>query len=195
MARYKIKARQFCSLSKEIKWQNWLKSVAPDLNRDLLSHLTKSKSCRSNSEKMSVIQKELATRGKSMDMVNFLKKEFPIVIEEENDKPQAITIKRSSNPGRLVFAYYNPELLTFPHKLIMENTDQQQLTRDVKDFCSKHFGTDYVIIENMAYIEYFPLKYESEVSKIDYTTREIVLFRKRFKISSGEKIISKEKLR
>jgi hypothetical protein len=144
---------------------------------------------------MSVIQKELDKRGKITQMVDFLKKEFPIVIEEENSQTPAVTIKKTSNPGRLVFAHYNPELLTFPHKLIMESTDQQQLIRDVKDFCSKNFGTDYLIIGNMAYIEYFPLKYESEVKKIDYATREIAQFRKRLKINSGEKIIPKEKMK
>jgi hypothetical protein len=160
-----------------------------------VSHLSLSKSCRSNSEKMSIIQKELEKRGKMVDMINFLRKEFPIVIESGDvTNTLTVTIRRSSNPGRLVFAHYNPELLTFPHKLIMENTDQQQLIKDVKDFCSNHFGTDYVIAGTMAYIEYFPMKYENEVLKVKPDIREITLFRKRIRINPGEKIIPKEKL-
>lgn len=78
----KIKSSQFCGISKELKWYNWLGEVAPDLLVELRAQQKKDRSCRSNSTKMVDIQKKLHKRNLSKALVNFLKEHFPAAIQQ-----------------------------------------------------------------------------------------------------------------
>lgn len=181
MAKYRIHVKQFCTLSNDYKWQGWLQSVSPTLHRELMQHLAQSKSCRSNQEKMQEIQKSLDGSNKLPAMIAFLKREFPQMIEEireEKDGPAPIksTIVSGLEKNE-VFSHYNPNLLTFPQRMVLENKDPEALKRDVKEFIVGKVGVDYLIIGDRAYIEYFKLKFIREASQVPITSRELYKYR------------------
>jgi hypothetical protein len=187
--KYKIKSRQFCSLSREPKWQDWLRKNAVDLYDKLIAHLKTSKGCRANVDKMTEIQKELDKRHLLVDMVKFLKVEYPIVLEEVyDDKPQPKMTKIESHNDKAVFKHYNPNLLTFPQKVIMTG-DPNEIQRAVKEFIAGKISTDYLIIGNTAYVEYFHQKYEKESTMVKPESRELFKYRQIHHLKPDDKKI------
>jgi hypothetical protein len=77
---YKIRTRQYCGLSREKKWQDWLGETAPDLLDDLQNHLRNSSGCKQNRLKMEKIQEELLDRGLSKKLLLFLNDNYPNVL-------------------------------------------------------------------------------------------------------------------
>jgi len=191
MRRYKIRIGQYCSLSKEPKFQQWLLDNNPELLGELTEHLVKSTSCKSNVSKMMEIQTKLLKSGKLEALIEFLQKEYPIALIEVKEEPGSMIISRekiglvedkgtrilSAINNSRVFKYYNPSIMTFPQKLVMQNSDVVQLEIDVKEFVSSKFGSDYVIVDDLAFIEYFKPKFRNEVGKISKEKREIFLYK------------------
>jgi hypothetical protein len=189
MARYVIRTSQYCALCKEIKFQKWLNDNCPEEYKDLIAHLKLSTSCKSNTKKMMEIQNTLRQKEKLVDLVKFLLEHFPITIDKDGDPDEIKEIEIIPTPGpqrskillsidnTLIFKHYNPNLLSFPQKLVMQNADMKQLELDTKEFISTRLGTDWIIINDKAYIEYFTLKYHNEVLKITPESREIYKYK------------------
>jgi hypothetical protein len=197
MAKYRLRTQQFCALSKELRFQAWLHAVAADLHKDLISHLENSHSCRDNAVKMSEIQNKLEKRNLIIQMVEFLKKEYPHAVERLPD-PLTPSTPTSTNlkaaPQNEVFGFYTPALLTFPQKMILQNDDPDALRRDVLAFIVGKVSTDYIIIGNRAYIEYFKLKYAKEAEFIKTIDREIFQYRAKHGLAQIEHQIPASKI-
>ena len=198
MARYRLRVTQYCALANENKFQAWLHSTCPDLHADLLRQLDTGSSCKSNRHKMVEIQTRLQSRGLMSALVNYLLKEYPFVIETLREpgelRPRKISNTKkqvSKDDGKPVFAYYNAKLLTFPHKVVLQNSNVEALRRDVLNFCKGNIDTDYVIIGGKAYIEYFKPQYRNEAKQIKEESREIFIYRRKHGISQSQKIINK----
>ncbi len=184
--RYKLNISQFCSLSQEIKFQSWLSGVAYDLYEIISENFKNQSSCKTNTTMMINIQNELRKRGLDNQLVGFLKQDYPLVLIEvtENEIPKTNSptkILTSISYPDPVFSYYNPSLLIFPQKIILENTNQTQLTKDVNTFVKDKLGVDYVLIGNRTYIEYFKYKYRLEMENIIQKSRDIY----KYKIKHG----------
>jgi hypothetical protein len=179
MAEYRVKTQQFCSLCREMRWQSWLNSVAPDLYKALVDHLSYSRSCRANHQAMVEIINKLEQRKIIEKMVQFLIKEYPYAVEEMKDKPKPPSASRVLDriDDQNVFLVYRPNLLTHPQKLVMENEDRPALHRDIMNFIVDKVSCDYIIVGNRAYIEYFKSKFSMESQKIPYNSREIYKYR------------------
>ncbi len=193
MARYEIQENQFCGLSKEITFQEWLKNISPSLYKDLLTHLNTSASCKSNTSKMINIQNKLIEIGKGVNLVNFLREKFPNTVLRVDDVQQAQKVAKilprrkettateylESIDESIVFRFYNPHLLTFPLKAVFRNIDTIALRKDVMKFLSDKYDGDYVIVGNKAYIEFFKSKHEKEAQLIPKQKREVYQYRMR----------------
>jgi hypothetical protein len=188
--RHKIRVSQFCALSHDIAFQNWLAVSFSDLHKILINHLMNSSSCYDNKQKMLELLREITKRGKEQDLINFLMAEFPLLIDEVD--PKVIRKPRINNrPQKHIgpFRYYNPILLSFPQKHIIRSIDREQLIKAVNDFIIDKIGVDYLVIDDTAYIEYFKMKYQSEYSVVPAVTREIYQYREALNISQGLKIL------
>jgi bacterioferritin-associated ferredoxin len=78
--KYELKTGQFCQLLRDKKWQQWLQVNHPTLAQDLQQHLEKGSSCGKNKEKMTEIYNKINDTGKIHDLLEFLKEEFPNII-------------------------------------------------------------------------------------------------------------------
>jgi len=186
-----IKTKQFCALSREPAWQDWLEKHAPDILDELLRHLSQSRGCKANTEKMSAIYEQLKSRGLQDAVVAFLRKEYPLTVEEIDRtfvRGQKSKIMQAIS-NKDVFTHYNPKLLSFPQKLVMFNQDREQLLKDVKAFLVPMWHVDYLLIGDFAYIEYFKLKYSKDAEKIKPESREIYKYRISKGISQSEKVV------
>ena len=191
MAKCKVRISQFCSLSKEPKWQGFLQTIAPDLHAELIKHLTNSASCKANQNKMTEIYQTLEQRNIGSQTIKFLRKEYPHTVEEIIDlqpPPRPKSLLLTSNQQE-VFSYYKPSLLTFPQRQIFENNDIEALQKDVHNFLAGKVGGDYLIVGNRAYIEYFHLRYAPESKLIRPVDRELIKYRVKRGIPQTEHII------
>jgi len=184
LAKYRIKQTQFCSLSREKEWQNWLESIAPHLYQELIGHLSLDLGCGSNKLKMIEIQNRLIELNLGSKLIQFLQDHYSFVLEVVRTK-EDILIRKSLKTLLLnkapmtpkVFEYYNPNIMTFPHKKIFYNSDVDVLKKDVLRFCVDKIGFDFLIIGSYAFVEFFLQEYKSESDKIDNKKRELYKFR------------------
>lgn len=168
-----IKIDQFCALATSPAWQAWLFRFAKPLHSELVEHLRGSRSCNSNRDKMvSIFQRLVDLPGGPEQLVAFLGKQFPHVIAAR--PTQTITKAALADDG--VFEHYDPDLLTFPRKLIITGSD---LERKVKEFLAKHAKGDYVVIGDRAYVEYLPVAHAGLASTIPAANWETTAWRSR----------------
>jgi hypothetical protein len=188
---FSVNAKHFCGLSTSKDFRTWLRSIAPDLLDRLL---TTRKGCKSAQETMMGIHKELYNRSMGPKLEEFMRQRFPYMISKEAapvvvpqlpKAPIELTpvINHIANLNKHgVFKRYQPNLLTFPHKYIITG-ERERLEKVVKDFITDKIGVDYIIIDNHAYIEYFPRRYADVAEKVKQEDREIWVYRQKKKQS------------
>lgn len=194
-----IKTGHFCGLSSATEFRNWLKATAPDLHDELINVPTKG--CRSKQEKMVSIKDQLYARGKGAALETFIQKRYPYMVVQtplppknpskqyleskqkketkEKDEAKPIIHIEKFNKHK-VFKHYRPDLLTFPHKYIIIG-DPAKLGDLVKDFVADKVGVDTLIIDDHAYIEYFPRRFSDVAIKVKAEDREIWIYKQRQK--------------
>ena len=187
-----LKKAQFCALSRQPDFKSWLKDIAPDLYDQLLLTQKKS-SCKANSEHMLIIYTKLYERNVGNDLETFLRRRFPMVIDEaprqhvistpaqeqRQTNIQNLSINSESLNKHKVFKSYKPTLLTFPQKKIIYNANPQQLLAITNEFLQNKISVDYIILEDRAYIEYFEQKFAAIADRIKKESREIYQYRVR----------------
>jgi hypothetical protein len=202
-----LRVSSFCGISRNPDWHAFLQQIAPDLLSELISFLKVNSGCRSARIKMLEIYKHLYERGKGSEFETFVKRRFPFMVELNTSEkvqqkietqplkpptkvPTQLPIKTKQPDDRAlalkallekhgVFRSYKPEILTFPHKLIIRNQDPNELIKIVKEFLSDKITIDYVIIGDTAYIEYLLTKHKDMESKIPQSSREIAQYKLR----------------
>jgi len=183
----KLRISEFCALARNQKWQEWLKSTDKQSYNDLLAVLQNPQGgCKKNTAKMIQIRDTLHKQGKDDALFEFLNNEFPTVLEQEKlvlrkakgqSGPATISTSKSANKHG-IFKLYNPTVLTFPQKLIIIDKDHASLEKKVKHFLSNKVKSDYLIIEDRAYIEYFKSEYRREAEKFPKEKRELNIWRR-----------------
>lgn len=189
-----IKISEFCSLAKNVKWQDWLAKTASDLNDILLSTIKNlSGGCKKNTAMMVQIKNELVKRGYEKHLAEFLQAEFPTVLEKQTLKLRQIPPTKKSNnktPGILnkhqVFESYNLDILQFPQKMIIIDNDSNSLLKRVKNFIVDKVKSDFIIIDDRAYIEYFLSRYKLESERFPEEKRELYKWRLKHNMSKGK---------
>lgn len=156
--RMNIKMENFCSLSTNPTWQAWLFHNANAIYNDLIAHLKTSKSCANNRDKMIAIFAQLTAEEPLRDkLYAFIREKFPYIIRSESElhQPRPESVRVST-----IFPEYNPNLLTFPRRMILNTTDQQSL----QAFLSDKGISEYVIHGGKTYIEYLPSGFPAHVA-------------------------------
>jgi len=134
------------------------------------------------------IYKQLYSRNLGNQFEDFIRRRFPYIVESDDIKlqrrPKRTSPKKKSLPPSAmnkhgVFKSYKPGILSFPHKLILVDSNSEQLVKRVKDFLADKVKIDYLIIGDTAYIEYLMKKYEDILHQIPQNAREIEQFRRK----------------
>lgn len=181
----RIRSGQFCALAKESKFQIWLSGKSTELYQELMEHLKQSTSCKSNIVKMNSIKDGLDKLDLGDDLFEFLKKNYPLTISEIDEKTskEFEYVQYTNALDKLddvsVFKYYNPKILTFPQKIVFKNANRIALEESVKEFLVDKIDYDYIIINDLAYVEYFHYKYRGEAEKIPKSMRELFKYKGR----------------
>jgi len=190
---FKLNTSKFCALSRNSDFNKWLKDTASDLHSTLV-RVRKTPGCKSNREYMMIIYRDLYKRGKGEELETFIKSRFSYLIEKEIEakfpgvpvqtvdkiRPKSlkkIPFKNEEMNKHKVFKIYKPSMLMFPQKRILMDDSGELLLKLVKKFLSDKIGSDFIIIENRAYIEYFDQKYATINDKIKKETRDIYQYR------------------
>lgn len=145
----KVKVDKFCGLSTSPSWQAWLFHLDGSLYRRFMKRLQESRGCNQNRDIMVELLKEMETIPGAVDkLFDFLGKHYPTMILKDQ--------QGSSEPPRPtkqppVFPYYNPSIVTYPRRLVLEGDD---LKRQVQEFLLDKIKSDYVIVDGKAYVEY-----------------------------------------
>lgn len=180
----RVKNGQFCSISKKKEWQEWLANIDEDLYDMLMTVVNERRGCRTNKEIMMKIYRLLYERGHGADFEQFIDNHFPWMIESRRNhiSSKICKVRSSTNCKEInkhkVFKSYRPDLLTFPHKLILVD-DVNVIEERVKAFVADKILIDYIIIDDHAYIEYLQPKYADLIDEIPMEAREIHTYQMR----------------
>jgi hypothetical protein len=179
--RYSFRTDQFCALSTDQTFHKWLEDVDKEVYAGLQVHLKRNPGCRANKEYMKMVRRQLSANDLNDELIKFLRDYFPTVLKpiiepRENNK---IDLSELNKHG--VFRIYRPHILTFPHKYIIVDSDLEQLKKKIVEFIKDKIGTDYIIIEDRVYIEYFEPRFKEEAETVPREVREIWLYKKRKK--------------
>ena len=172
-----IRRSQFCALIAEASFQKWLNDINTELYNEINKHISRSSGCKANNTKMSWLLDRLKEVGKYDDLLNFLTTHYPATIGEtqmeiSSASPFGECVILHKNPINSIFSHYNSSLLTFPHRLVLRG-DPNKLETAINKFLSDKIDFDYIIIDNIGYIEYFKYKYRAEAAQIKKEDREI----------------------
>jgi hypothetical protein len=177
--RYSLRTDQFCALSSDKIFHQWLLEKDEEIYAGLQSHLSRSTGCKSNKGYMKFVRKQLSSKGLTNDLVEFLRNYFPTVLKPIAEKEVKMDISDLNKHN--VFRSYKPHILTFPHKYIIVNKDKDKLMLETIEFIKDKIGADYIMIEDRSYIEYFEPRFRKESEEIPKENRDIWLYRKKNK--------------
>jgi hypothetical protein len=187
----KIKVNSFCSVSRHPAWHAFLGRVSPDILEDLKVFLRTNTGCKSARIKMVEIYQKLYARGKDSEFEDFIRQQFPYMEEHSESNTKSCAVRPKPKPRRKkiakqenlnrhgVFKSYQPSLLTFPHRLILVDNNDERLLKSVSQFLSDKIKIDYIIIEDRAYVEYLLPKYAEVQNKLRPEALEIEQYRRR----------------
>jgi hypothetical protein len=193
-----LRQAQFCGLSKTNIWTGWLKIHAPDLLDELYKTQRSGKGCRANREMMLLIKNKLYERGLGDKFEALIAQKFPFIVDRKKDQPRAQPVQKvitllpvppASKGIHLnkhnVFTVYRPDLLTFPHKLIIQDANKAERERKVSEFTTNKIGVNIVTIDDTAYIEYLLSKFADVLPKIQPTMYETKTYQQRMVSSNN----------
>jgi hypothetical protein len=141
----RIKTALFCNLSTSQTFQSWLFKYNENLYKSFVYDLRESRGCEENKRIMLKVLDNIEEAGDGALLEQFLREKYPHVIDE----PREIIF----NDKHQVFPDYKPGILTYPRREII--TAKRNLDRDVKRFLANKIHGEYIIIDNVAYVEYF----------------------------------------
>ena len=142
----KLRIGQFCSLAASPTFQSWLYKTDIDVYRIYQRQMRSSKGCAENKTVMEETLQLLRDANKEVELYTFLKAAYPNMIEGYVSRP---TIAEGD-----VFPEFNPDILTYPHRIIFEGLKEPYLKRKVQSFLLNKIKSDYIIIDDKAYVEY-----------------------------------------
>lgn len=120
--------------------------------------LHESKGCSHNSMIMREILTIINESGGEPELTRFLLEKHPEVIMK--DRYKIIDKTRLTDE---IFGYYNPSILTFPRRIIIEG---KQVRLKIEEFIKDKLKYDYIILGDKAYIEYLIYGDKNIVEKI-----------------------------
>ena len=179
--KYSLRTDQFCALSTDQTFHQWLEGVDQGIYVGLQVHLKRSPGCRANKEYMKMVRRQLSASGLNEELIKFLRDYFPTVLKPIIEPKEEVKVDLSDLNKHGVFRIYKPHILTFPHKYIIIDVNREQLDKKVAGFIKDKIEVDYVIIGDRAYIEYFEPRFKEEANTVPEEIREIWLYKKRRK--------------
>jgi len=157
-----LKTGLFCRIARESPWQEWLGIHSKELLAELVYTIEKH-GCGDVELCMVKIVNVLKDMGLEAQLSAFLMRRYPYILKSFKAEPQK----------HEVFAFYNPNVITFPSKLVMRNDDPKKLVGMVEKFTKDKCGVDFVIVDDCAYIEYFNTKHRNIANSMPMASREV----------------------
>lgn len=148
----RIRVDKFCSLSTSPPWQAWLYHFNGDLCRRFLKRLQESRGCNHNRDLMMETLTEVEKLDGGDRLIAFLTQHYPhMLVAETGEKVPAQAASARVGSGDEIFEHYNPNILTYPRRMIFEGPDLQRV---VRSFLVDKIKSDFVIVGDKAYVEY-----------------------------------------
>lgn len=148
----KVKVDKFCSLSTSPSWQAWLFHFDVPMYRRFMRQLQESRGCNQNRDIMVELLKEMEKiPGGVEKLFEFLEKHYPHMIVREQKAEAKKAPAPVKSPVGPVFQHFNPNVLTYPRRQVLEGEDLRQR---VQEFMLDKIKGDFVIVDGKAYVEF-----------------------------------------
>jgi hypothetical protein len=147
----KVRIDKFCALSTSPPWQAWLYHFNNDLCKKFLKRLQESRGCNHNRDLMMETLTEIERLDGGDQLISFLTQHYPhMLVAEQGEKLATNTAKSGSDE---IFEHYNPNILTYPRRLIFTGAEHE-LRKRVQSFLVDKIKSDYEIVGEKAYVEF-----------------------------------------
>jgi len=144
----KVKVDKFCSLATSPSWQAWLFHFDANLYKTFIKGLQASRGCGQNSDLMIKVLEEIGKLNGNDKLLNFLQQHYPHALVDSQPKVEMKTVAVDE-----IFEHYNPNLLTYPRRIIFTGSSRELKTK-VQSFLLDKIKSDFIIVDGKAYVEY-----------------------------------------
>lgn len=141
-----------------------------------MGQIQQSRGCNQNRDIMIELLREIEKEGGTDKLFGFLQAHYPHMLVGEDAPPPRV--KMVDDP---IFPYFNPALLTYPRRRIIEG---ENLKQRVQEFLLDKGTCDYAIVGDRAYVEYLDRKDAAIIDKIPLRNWLIAQWRSRQSTSS-----------
>lgn len=166
----KIKVEQFCSLATSPSFQTWLFHYDKGLYQQFVVRLREARGCSENRELMKTLLAGIERQGGADEVTDFLRKHYPNTIEGG--------VKALVGDYDKVFTHYNPNILTYPRRIIFTGP-KRELQKKVREFLLDKLKSDHIVVGDRAYVEYLEESDASITDKIPLCNWQIAAYRQR----------------
>jgi len=167
----RVKIEQFCTLATSPSWQAWLYHFSTHMYKKFVHNLQNSKGCSENRDIMKGIVEAIDRVGGTDKFFQFLQEQYPHMLVNDSKH-----VDRSDD-AHGIFDGYVHGILTYPHRIILKGSGEA-LKNKVESLLSKKGKSDYIIIDDIAYIEYLERSEEELVDQIPSDNWKLSVYRK-----------------
>lgn len=152
-----IKVTQFCGLSTSPQWQAWLYKYSTEVYGRFVSEMQKSKGCNQNRDIMLKFFNELEEAGAKPLIIDFLKMNFPYMLEDEvnPEVPVQIVHPPEVNELQTYKNAFSSGNVTFPHRALTAVADKtvDELMSGFME-ATRAIAVQHIVIDGILYVEY-----------------------------------------
>lgn len=171
----KLRVDKFCSLATSPSWQAWLYRFDASLYREFIVKLQSAKGCSGNKEIMLELLKRIEAMDGGADKLEaFISKNYAHMMITDDATPRPVPVQ--SQTVQQVFQYYNPNLLTYPRRIVFEG-DERSLAKTINEFVLDKIKYDSLILNGKAYVEYLTQADRLIINSIPVTNWQIAAYR------------------
>jgi hypothetical protein len=160
----KVRVDKFCTLSTSPPWQAWLYNFDAGLCKRFLKRMSESRGCNQNRDVMIDTLGEIEKLDGGDRLIAFLTQHYPhMLVADTNERVPTQAAQPAGDDE--IFGHYNPNILTYPRRLILVGAEHE-LKRKVQSFLVDKIRSDFVIVGDKAYVEFLNRGDEGVLDKV-----------------------------
>lgn len=169
----RLKVDQFCTLATSPSWQAWLYQFDSSMYKHFVAKLQSSKGCSHNKDLMINLLRQIEAVNGTDRLYSFISKNYAHMIIDDGQSEE-VPVKSSNT--QQIFDYYNPQLLTYPRRIIFEG-DERSLRKKINEFVLDKIKYDSIIQNGKGYVEYLTQEDRSILNQVPAKNWQIAVYR------------------
>ncbi len=175
-----VDVEKLAELYRQGEFKSWLQTHSPGHMRYIEDTLKKNLTESIFHNAIVKVYDDLIESDNQDKFVNYIKDHGELILEDEDTvnlpTNARIMVGPTKDPNQ-VFSAYNPNLLRYPMQIMFYSDDEDELAEAVSDSLARYPDSEALILDEFAYIEYFPDSLKGTRKSVPKSNWEIIKFK------------------